>query len=82
MEELRCLGSWKEGSTHYFLGLMNHSRVTSEDWEGRFRCFAYQGGNSIGLNLSPKRSPKYAPKVSRLVYHRYLFKAGGAQICV
>ena len=22
---------------------MNHSRVTSEDWEGRFRCFAYQG---------------------------------------
>ena len=24
-------------------GLMNHSRVTSEDWEGRFRCFAYQG---------------------------------------
>ena len=20
VEELRCLGSWKEGSTHYFLG--------------------------------------------------------------
>jgi hypothetical protein len=42
VEEVRCLGSWKEGSTHYFLGLMNHSRVTSNDWEGRFRCFAYQ----------------------------------------
>ena len=24
-----------------------------------------QGGNSIGFNLSPKRSPKYAPKVDR-----------------
>ena len=21
---------------------MNHSRVTSSDWEGRFRCFAFQ----------------------------------------
>ncbi|TRY74844.1 hypothetical protein TCAL_11427 [Tigriopus californicus] len=42
VEELRCLGSWKEGSTFYFLGLMNHSRVNTDDWEGRFRCFAYQ----------------------------------------
>ena len=23
-------------------GLMNHSRVTPSDWEGRYRCFAYQ----------------------------------------
>jgi len=22
-------------------GLLNHSRVAAEDWEGRFRCFAY-----------------------------------------
>ena len=38
-----------------------------------------QGGNSIELNLLPKRSPKYAPKVDRIksVYHRYLFKAMG-----
>ena len=38
-----------------------------------------QGGNTIGLNLSPNRLPKYAPKVDRIksVYHRYLLKAMG-----
>ena len=42
-------------------------------------AMAAQGGNSIGLNLSPKRLPKYAHKVDRIksVNHRHLFKAMG-----
>ena len=45
----------------------------------RMQKLVEQGGNSIGLNLSPKRLPKYAPKVDRFktVYHRYLLKAMG-----
>ena len=48
-------------------------------WLRRRRWGRRVGGNSIGLNLSPKRSPKYTPKVDRIksVYHRYLFKAMG-----
>nr|XP_040570826.1 uncharacterized protein LOC121120042 [Lepeophtheirus salmonis] len=42
VEELKCLADWKEGSTYYFLGLMNVSHVQSDNYEGRFRCFVYE----------------------------------------
>jgi len=42
MEEVQCAAQWKEGSTFYFLGLLNHSHVLPTDYENRFRCFAYQ----------------------------------------
>jgi len=41
VEEVRCVAKWKEGSTFYFLGLLNHSHVQENDYERRFRCFAY-----------------------------------------
>ena len=39
-ERLRCLGRWKDGSTEYFLALFDRAR--HDDWESRFRCFAFQ----------------------------------------
>ena len=41
MEEVSCVAKWKEGSTFYFLGLINNSHVQPDDYERRFRCFAY-----------------------------------------
>ena len=41
-EEVQCFGSWKEGSTFYFLGMLNNSHLRHDDYERRFRCFAYQ----------------------------------------
>ena len=53
--------------------VVHHRRLLREHVEGL-------GGNSIGLNLLPKRYPKYALKVDRIksVYHRYLFQDHGA----
>lgn len=42
VKEVECYGSWKEGSTFYFLGMLNDSHVRGDNYEGRFRCFAYQ----------------------------------------
>ena len=41
VEEVSCVAKWKEGSTFYFLGLLNNSHVQPDDYERRFRCFAY-----------------------------------------
>jgi len=40
VEELQCLASWKEGSSRYFLGLVQYTHHAS--YEDRFRCFAYE----------------------------------------
>ena len=37
VEEVQCVAQWKEGSTFFFLGLLNHSHVLPSDYEGRFR---------------------------------------------
>jgi len=42
VKEVQCYGSWKEGSTHYFLGMLNDSHLRRDNYEGRFRCFAHQ----------------------------------------
>ena len=42
VKEVECYGSWKEGSTFYFLGMLNDSHIRGDNYEGRFRCFAYQ----------------------------------------
>ncbi|KAI5754692.1 hypothetical protein M8J77_010709 [Diaphorina citri] len=39
-EELICLANWKDGSTRYLVGRLEHSRATSE--EDRYRCFVYE----------------------------------------
>lgn len=40
VEELQCLAVWKEGSSRYLVGNVNHSHATSN--EDRFRCFVYE----------------------------------------
>lgn len=40
VEELVCLATWKEGSTRYLVGKLEH-RVAKAD-EDKFRCFVYE----------------------------------------
>lgn len=40
VEELECLGSWRETSQNYFVGKI-HSKFTSS-YEDSFRCFVYE----------------------------------------
>lgn len=39
VEELVCLATWKDGSTRYLVGKLNHKMATSD--EDRYRCFVY-----------------------------------------
>lgn len=39
LEELVCLGWWKEGSNHYLVGKVDHIFAKSD--EDRYRCFIY-----------------------------------------
>ncbi|XP_043475719.1 uncharacterized protein LOC122507190 isoform X2 [Leptopilina heterotoma] len=39
-EELECLATWKEGSSRYLVGRLNHDHATSN--EDRYRCFVYE----------------------------------------
>lgn len=42
-EELLCLTTWEEGSTHYLVGKVDHQYARND--EDRYRCFAFE--NSI-----------------------------------
>ena len=44
VEELTCLATWKDGNAHYIVGMLSHSRATSN--EERFRCFVYEKINA------------------------------------
>ncbi|XP_014287780.1 uncharacterized protein [Halyomorpha halys] len=47
VEELQCLATWKEGSSRYLVGKMEHLHVSSN--EDRYRCFVYEkAGGGIG----------------------------------
>ncbi|XP_071533714.1 uncharacterized protein [Panulirus ornatus] len=54
VEELVCLGSWKEGSNHYLVGKVDHIHANSD--EDRYRCFIYEHphhqGNTQTWNLA------------------------------
>ncbi|XP_075235649.1 uncharacterized protein LOC142332859 [Lycorma delicatula] len=39
VEELTCLAWWKDGSTRYLVGLLQHPMATAD--EDRYRCFVY-----------------------------------------
>jgi len=41
-EEAQCLAHWKEGSTYYFVAMMNSSHVARQQLESSFRCFVYK----------------------------------------
>ncbi|XP_014243229.1 uncharacterized protein LOC106663141 [Cimex lectularius] len=50
VEELQCLAMWKEGSSRYLVGKIEHGHATSN--EDRYRCFVFDKypivGNGIG----------------------------------
>lgn len=48
VEELQCLAVWKEGSSRYLVGRVQHSHATSN--EDRFRCFVYEKTSSDSEN--------------------------------
>ncbi|XP_047738253.1 uncharacterized protein LOC125178484 [Hyalella azteca] len=51
VEELTCLGVWKEGSNHYLVGISDHRRVNSD--ADKYRCYAYAGsGNGFKMAKS------------------------------
>lgn len=54
VEELVCLGAWKEGSNHYLVGKVDHIHANSD--EDRYRCFIYERphhqGNTQTWNLA------------------------------
>ncbi len=39
-EVLECQASWKDGTSHFLVGKMNHTHASSD--EDRFRCFVYE----------------------------------------
>ncbi|XP_051163097.1 uncharacterized protein LOC127282706 [Leptopilina boulardi] len=50
-EELECLATWKEGSSRYLVGRLNHDHATSN--EDRYRCFVYERADqSVQGNLN------------------------------
>ncbi|OXA40598.1 uncharacterized protein LOC110860671 [Folsomia candida] len=51
VEELTCLGTWKEGSSRYLLGLIRYQHHAS--YEERFRCFVYEKSKKGGIFSSP-----------------------------
>lgn len=51
VEELQCLALWKEGSSRYLVGKIEHGHATSN--EDRYRCFVFDkhpGGDTIDGN--------------------------------
>lgn len=40
VEELVCLAHWKDGSTRYLVGQLQHKMATSD--EDRYRCFVWE----------------------------------------
>ena len=44
---MACLATWKEGSSRYFVSMLNHSHVYTD--ETRYRCFVYQRQHSNEL---------------------------------
>ncbi|XP_067127997.1 uncharacterized protein [Centruroides vittatus] len=50
MEELVCLAWWKEGSTRYVVGKLQHKEAKTDD--DKFRCFVYEKVKDHGYLLS------------------------------
>lgn len=48
---MECLATWKEGSSRYLVGRLNHDHATSN--EDRYRCFVYERADqSVQGNLN------------------------------
>ncbi|XP_049958110.1 uncharacterized protein LOC126474674 [Schistocerca serialis cubense] len=54
VEELECLGSWRDGSVRYFVGRLEHRLAHSD--EDRYRCFVYERlsgpGDAVSFNVA------------------------------
>ncbi|KAK8722897.1 hypothetical protein OTU49_012111, partial [Cherax quadricarinatus] len=49
VEEVECIGHWKEGSTRYFVGRLEGSRALTD--EDRYRCFAWERAREAEDNI-------------------------------
>nr|XP_045602562.1 uncharacterized protein LOC123760820 [Procambarus clarkii] len=49
VEEVECIGHWKEGSTRYFVGQLEASRALTD--EDRYRCFAWERAREAEDNI-------------------------------
>jgi len=52
VEELLCLATWKDGSTKYMIGKLEHTPTSSD--EEKYRCFVV--GKSIGSSFEMAQS--------------------------
>lgn len=52
VEELLCLATWKDGSTKYMIGKLEHTPTSSD--EDKYRCFVV--GKSIGGSFEMAQS--------------------------
>lgn len=50
VEELSCLGEWKEGSTRYLVGRMEHRNAKTD--EDKFRCFVFEKRGDGSFNVA------------------------------
>ncbi|KAL3269895.1 hypothetical protein HHI36_008952, partial [Cryptolaemus montrouzieri] len=48
VEELQCLAAWKEGSSRYLVGKIDHIHALSN--EDRYRCFVYEKATSESMD--------------------------------
>ncbi|XP_014254350.1 uncharacterized protein LOC106669393 isoform X2 [Cimex lectularius] len=62
VEELECLGMWKESSNHYLVGRLNHKMATTD--EERYRCFVYRKLENHGYEFSQSGEATCAGMVS------------------
>lgn len=51
MEELLCLASWKDGSTKYMIGKLEHLSPTLSD-EDKYRCFVVGKSNGGSFEMA------------------------------
>ncbi|XP_042217692.1 uncharacterized protein LOC121863236 isoform X2 [Homarus americanus] len=49
VEEVECIGHWKEGSTRYFVGRLDVSRTLTD--EDRYRCFGWERARENEANI-------------------------------
>lgn len=65
MEELQCLATWKEGSSRYLVGKIEHGHATSN--EDRYRCFVYDRSptSSVGGGTNGREDDGFAYRVAQ-----------------
>uniref|UniRef100_A0A224XGN8 Putative conserved secreted protein n=1 Tax=Panstrongylus lignarius TaxID=156445 RepID=A0A224XGN8_9HEMI len=65
VEELQCLATWKEGSSRYLVGKIEHGHATSN--EDKYRCFVYDRSpaTSVGGGTNGREDDGIAYRVAQ-----------------